>query len=139
MKRRLLALLAVGIVLISMTWLASNPSPQRRPPTTHGPVLLGVTRKIRSANELTAVQRDGLVRRLAMTSVTALSELTNIYLIQVTNRGPGTVEMWGYDSASPVYGIYVEGTNGLERLERDMAERVPAMVYLGPAQTCPSR
>src|SRR5207302_1380298 len=72
MKRRLLALLAVGIVLISMAWLASNPSPQRRPPSTNGPLLLAVTRQIRTANELTVVQREGLTRKLAMTSSTGV-------------------------------------------------------------------
>jgi len=135
MRSRLLAIVAVAIGLIFMTWLATNPAPQRRPAQTNGPLAVIVTGQITSTNELSVVQLEGLARRLAMTSSTALLGFTNALMIQITNRGSGTVELWGYDSASPAYDFYIDGPNGLERLDAATPEGVLALVYLGPTQS----
>lgn len=87
------------------------------------------------ASNLTIVQVEGMTEWFAMTPSAARPELTNSLMIQLTNRGNKTVEMWAYNSASPMYGFYVDGTNGMKRLESAQPEVVPARIYLGPTQS----
>lgn len=135
MRNRLLALAIIGIMLIFMAWLASNPSSRPRLAPTNGPLVLIVTGQIRSTNDLTVIHREGLTRRFALTSSALSPELTNALMIQITNPGKRTFEIWGYNSGSPIYSTYVDGTNGLKQLEAATPERVPALVYLGPTQS----
>ena len=136
MKSRLLFLLAVALLLMLASWvLTSSLSPSRRADTTgNGPAKLLSPKPIKSSSEASISQQEAWTKRLLLSSEDVNLAITNGLMIEITNRGPQAVEFWGYNSASPVYWIYIDGTNGLERLEIPTPSPI-VRILLGPTQS----
>ena len=133
MKGRLFFLLVVALLLLLASWVASWSPPHPDTASGNGPAKVLFSRPIRSSNEVSSFQQEGWDKRLLLSSKDANWGITNGLLFEITNRGPQTIALVGDNSSSPFYVIYLDGTNGLERLE---ASPPPLLRFLlGPTQS----
>jgi hypothetical protein len=122
----------VALLLLLASWAGYRRGPGSA--ARNGPAKLLFSRPIRSSNEVSVFQQEGWEKSLLLLSRDTNWGITNGLMFELTNQGPQTVVLVGANSSSPFYMIYVDGTNGLERLEPPSPLLLTGFL-LGPTQS----
>lgn len=133
--KRLVFLFSTGAMLLLLTWHITHPVKRAVMPNTNGPVALFVSGPINTTKDLTWAQLEALQRQLPQSASNQLPGLSELFMIQITNRGTQSLELLGFNSSSPLYQIYFDGTNGLDRLKPNrLGDRLTTFRF-NPAQS----
>jgi hypothetical protein len=134
MRKRLLILVVAGLGIILIFWHTINSQPAE-PRLLGGPAKLVLYKPVSGASQAlqpaAPPQTNALLRGSAGDALPA----TNFLLAQLTNPGPKSLELWGYDSSAPLYAVYVQDTNGLKRFQSRELPGSVSILRLGPTQS----
>ena len=115
-------------------WLTISWEPTQRR-LLSGPAKLALLRPDSSGNRSLQLSTPPETESLWNVLTGDMLPATNLLIAQLTNPGPKALELWGWDSSSPVYSVYVQGTNGWQRYESRKSPQTVSILPLGSTQT----
>src|SRR3989442_4740455 len=103
MNRRRAVLVMIAGALLVARWLLTAPSKSAMTRvSTNGPLLFLPSKPIRGSLEAAAPQQEGWDEQFRLSGAAATVPITNGFMFELTNRGPQTGELWGFNGSSPV-------------------------------------